>query len=112
LKRREALAQPGGAAAWPLTVAQPALPAIGYLGSERAELLGRPAHRIRPAAAGYEEGRNVAIERRRADGRHDRFRAFAADLIRRQGAVIAAPESAPAALAAESGGMTLCSGPI
>jgi ABC-type uncharacterized transport system substrate-binding protein len=88
LRRRQFIALLGGAAAtWPLAaLAQhPAvkIPRVGFLGNSTAELEANLIGPFRDGlrALGYDEGRNIAIEYRWAEGKYERFPALIAELI-------------------------------
>jgi putative ABC transport system substrate-binding protein len=107
MQRREFIG--GLGAAWPLAARaqQPAMAVIGYIGSgARPEPSALAPFHKGLNEMGYGEGRNVAIEFRVTE-QYDRMPALAAELVRRQVAVIYAYGAANAAQAAMAATKTI-----
>jgi putative tryptophan/tyrosine transport system substrate-binding protein len=91
MKRREFITLLGGAAAArPLRAQQAAMPVIGFLRTASAV---SSTHLINAfheglSAAGFVEGRNVAVEYRWADDQPHRVSGLAADLVRQRVSII------------------------
>ncbi len=93
----------------PVRAQQAAMPVIGFLHSsspeENVRRLGAFLEGLHES--GFVEGRNVAIEYRWALGHTEKLQALAADLVRRQVAVIATPGSTVASVAAKQATSTI-----
>jgi ABC-type uncharacterized transport system substrate-binding protein len=109
--RREFVALLGGAATWPLAARaqQRALPVIGLLSSRSPSVDTLLIAIIRQALneSGLVEGQNVTFDYRGAEGRYDRLAGLAADLVRRQVAVIITMGGEPSVLAAKAATATI-----
>jgi ABC-type uncharacterized transport system substrate-binding protein len=107
MRRRDFFKVVGGAAAWPIgTHAQPYRPRIGVLltgvspKSKAAQPAGQElevdsfgAFRQGLSELGYQEGKNIQIEYRVAEGEVERFRDLAAELIQTRIDIIVAMNS-------------------
>ena len=110
IRRREFLGTLGGVVAWPLAARaqQAQMPVVGFLDPRSPDAVRDRLRALRQSLkeTGYIEGENVTIAYRFAENQIDRLPELAADLVRRQVAVIVAVAEA-AALAAKAATTTV-----
>jgi putative tryptophan/tyrosine transport system substrate-binding protein len=111
MRRRDIIFGVGGAAVSSVVVRaqQPTMPVIGYLsfGTPTEAVDSVAAFLQGLAAAGYVEGRDVAIEFRWGNHQGRQLPSLAAELVQRQVAVIVALDGGPSALAAQAATSTI-----
>jgi ABC-type uncharacterized transport system substrate-binding protein len=109
MRRRDFIGLAGGLLAWPVAVRAQAMPVVGFVGSASPALWASYLQAFHQGLneTGFVEGRNVTIEYRWSMGHNDRLPALMAEFVHRQVAVLAAPASTPAALAARAATSTI-----
>ena len=112
MRRREFITLIGGAAVtWPLSAGaqQSAIPVIGFLDPRSPEGVLNRLRGLREGLkeTGFVEGENVTVEYRWAENQVDRLPELAADLVRRQAALIIASGGRVATLAAKAATTTI-----
>ncbi|MGA8699531.1 MAG: ABC transporter substrate-binding protein [Xanthobacteraceae bacterium] len=111
ITRRKIIAALGSSAAWQLAARaqQPALPVIGYLGSQSATSIVSEIAALKDGLkeTGFTVGQNVQMEFLWADDQYDRLPAMAVELVHRQVAVIVAGGGNVSALAAKAATTTI-----
>jgi putative ABC transport system substrate-binding protein len=112
IQRREFITLLGGAAAWPIAAPaqeRPATPVVGYfhVGSPQTRANIVAAFRQGLREMGYVEGKDVTIEYHWANDQYDKLPTMAAELVRRQVAVIVTPASSGAAIASKAATSTI-----
>jgi len=111
MRRRDFIAALGIAVVRPLSTSaqQLAPPVVGFLSSLSSAAVTAPVAAFRQglASLGYEEGKNVAIEFRWAEGHYDQLPALAAELVQKRAAVIVAVGGDPPAFAAKAASVTI-----
>lgn len=109
MRRREFIGGVISVAALSQARAQQARPLVGFLhaGSAEENVKRLAAFHKGLSSGGFIEGQNVAIEYRWASGRNEELPALAADLVRRNVALIATPGSTAAAVAARKATSTI-----
>lgn len=102
MRRRAFMALLGGAVLWPFRALPQQLPTVAILSGTNREPRLVAAIQEGLAEAGYVDGRNVALDFSGAEGQFDKLPALAADLVKREVAVIIAIQSANAPRAAKA----------
>src|SRR5262249_3535992 len=107
MRRRDFIALVGGSVSgWAIAALskQPAMPVIGFLNSASAGPFKQFVDAFRRGLneSGFVEGQNVIIDYRWAEGQYGRLPELAADLVRRNVAVIVATGGAASGLAAKA----------